>query len=511
MRTLLARITSFPWHPLALGIYPVMALYARNVRQTEMVVVFRSLVIAFAFSCALMLLFRMILFDWHRAAFCTAVLVLLFFSYGHVYNYVEDVSPFGVLLGRHRFLVIIWAGLALLAVTVSFRKSMNIARYTAILNTIAIVLLLFPLATVILYRFSVRDVPSVRVDPVSALTVMTDQALPDVYYIILDSYTRSDVLKEVYGYDNSAFLNELEKIGFYVAECSTSNYMWTQLSISSTLNMEYLQDDPGFADAADKDVFTEDLLKHSLVRRTFESLGYKTVAFATGFPFNEITDSDIYLEPPISMRGAREFEVLLVNTTLLRVLQDFGYIRINQAASANSRDRTLFALSEFDNLPEMGGPKFAYIHIITPHPPFVFGPNGESIDPGGFKSLEGQYTDETYFQGYVGQVRFISDQMIRSVRKLLDGSPTPPIIIIQGDHGPWKQQGQNRVSILNAYYLPGHPGAVYPAISPVNSFRVVFNEYFHAEYPLLDDFSYRSPYANVYDFKLQPTLCGGGK
>jgi hypothetical protein len=71
----------------------------------------------------------------------------------------------------------------------------------------------------------------------------------------------------------------------------------------------------------------------------------------------------------------------------------------------------------------MGGPKFVYIHIITPHPPFVFGPQGESIDPKEFRSTEGQYTDSTYFQGYVGQVQFISDRITRSIRKLVDESP----------------------------------------------------------------------------------------
>jgi len=47
---------------------------------------------------------------------------------------------------------------------------------------------------------------------------------------------------------------------------------------------------------------------------------------------------------------------------------------------------------------------------------------------------------------------------------------------------------REKVSILNAYYLPGaDTQAVYPSISPVNSFRVVFNLYFGTNLSPLTD------------------------
>ncbi|MFN8461121.1 MAG: hypothetical protein U0X93_05055 [Anaerolineales bacterium] len=33
---------------------------------------------------------------------------------------------------------------------------------------------------------------------------------------------------------------------------------------------------------------------------------------------------------------------------------------------------------------------------------------------------------------------------------------------------------------------------MYPTITPVNSFRVVFNNYFGTDYPLLDDIAYHA-------------------
>ena len=49
-----------------------------------------------------------------------------------------------------------------------------------------------------------------------------------------------------------------------------------------------------------------------------------------------------------------------------------------------------------------------------------------------------------------------------------------------------------RVAILNAYLLPGGEESLYPSISPVNSFRVILNEYFGHGLPLLPDKSYRT-------------------
>ncbi len=76
----------------------------------------------------------------------------------------------------------------------------------------------------------------------------------------------------------------------------------------------------------------------------------------------------------------------------------------------------------------------------------------------------------------------------RSWTKSLEKSTTPPIIIIQGDHGFWT--GTN-LPILNAYYLPGDAAdALYPTISPVNSFRLIFDHYFGTDLGLLEDASY---------------------
>ena len=69
-----------------------------------------------------------------------------------------------------------------------------------------------------------------------------ERRFPDIYYIILDGYARSDVMKSRFGFDNSGFLSHLESRGFYVARQSTANYCQTPLSLSASLNAVYLDE-----------------------------------------------------------------------------------------------------------------------------------------------------------------------------------------------------------------------------------------------------------------------------
>jgi hypothetical protein len=96
------------------------------------------------------------------------------------------------------------------------------------------------------------------------------------------------------------------------------------------------------------------------------------------------------------------------------------------------------------------------------------------------------------------------------VDAILANSSRPPIIIIQGDHGPgahlvWssvdKSNVPERMAILNAYYFPdGDYKGLYPSISPVNSFRVVLNKYFGTNMGLLPGKHYFSTYLEPMHF-----------
>jgi hypothetical protein len=108
---------------------------------------------------------------------------------------------------------------------------------------------------------------------------------------------------------------------------------------------------------------------------------------------------------------------------------------------------------------------------------------------------------------YIEQLMFVNKKVMEVVDSILISSEHDPIIIVQSDHGPQISQGitdefiEARMSILNAYYLPkGGNSLLYPTITPVNTFRVIFDFYFESDFSLLPDECYFSRFSKPYRF-----------
>ena len=94
--------------PLIFGAYPILALLATNASEMLISAGWRALVVALGTACLLWLVLSLLLKDWQRAAVLTALLLALFYSYGHVYGYLENNPLLGFSLGRHRTLAPLW-------------------------------------------------------------------------------------------------------------------------------------------------------------------------------------------------------------------------------------------------------------------------------------------------------------------------------------------------------------------------------------------------------------------
>jgi len=499
---LFQKIQSLPLYTFFFSAYPVLALLAENIGEVKLAVGWRPLLICISFAGALILVLKLLLRDWHRAAFLSTLWMVLFFSYGHIHILLTKKLEDFDFTSR---LLLAWLILAVLAVVWTIKKSPSPALALNVISLGLVVTSLVQIGSGLQKKGA--HYLGAKNAPIQEL--IRPENPPDVYYFILDSYGRDDLLKQAYGYDNSAFVTALRERGFYVAECSQSNFVRTDISVTSTLNMSYLQElDPSFVPGTSRRRVLWDSFKHSAARYNFENMGYKTVAFATGFAWSEFDDVDIFYTPPPFSAGMSEFEVLFMQTTLARHAQDLGWIDADGIMAQNFRNRTLLVFDKLDDIARMPEPTFAFIHVISPHPPFVFGPNGEHTYPADFWNENREYPPDLYAKGYQNQLTFLNQKVLQAVDTLVSESATPPVIILQGDHGPWLQPKEKRFRILNAYYLPGHDEQVYPTISPVNTFRLIFNSYFGGRYDLLDDISYFSPPdENLYDFSKVSNHC----
>jgi hypothetical protein len=381
---------------------------------------------------------------------------------------------------------------------------------TQVLNIAALVLFIFPVVQIGTYSIQVasgRQAATAFASGTDRLSIQKNAELPDIYYIILDAYTRADALKNNLNFDNSPFLNELETLGFFVAQCSLSNYAHTMPSIASALNLKYRH-------MLAEDLETDEIgiseltavLKNSLVRRQLEALGYKTVAFDTGYEATNFSDAEIYLaftKDPFLIQAIEPFEALLIRSTAGLIYTDWIYkSQIERVElvdkSLNSVnfpfqthiERQKFILEQLPKIPSISGPKFIFVHLVVTHFPYLFTPTGEiQTDPGFFAGKLGRAINEEYeHKGYLDTIQFLNPRLLEIVRTIIQSSDTPPIIIIQGDHG---LKLGNRNQIINAYYLPGmNPSSLHPSITPVNSFRIVFDSYFDTDYGILPDKSY---------------------
>ena len=485
-------------HPFFFAAYPALAFLAHNIEQTEISSALRPLAAALACAAILFILLKAIYHDNHRAGVLTSVTLGLFFTYGHVYNFVEGVSLLGITIGRHRLLAPLWLALAGFSLWWGFQPRPNLQAFSKRLNIIALITLIIPLGQIAADQLSLRPVSggSANSRAFVSAQVRTDRPLPDIYYLILDSYSRDDMLKKYYELDNTLFLDQIEQMGFYVARCAQSNYAQSELSMASSLNYDYLENlGEQFQPENRRRTGLAQLIQHSAVRSLLDSLGYTIVATDTGYDATRLSDADIYLAPRVSAE-INDFEEAYIRTTAARLFTE-GVTILNLPPDWERRDqahreRILFQLEQLRQIPAIPGPKFVFAHIIAPHWPYIFGPNGEPV-----------HEHPNSKTGYRNQVIFINQQILPILENILAKSEIPPIIIIQGDHGAVQVDPKRRMSILNAYDLPdGGNALLYEGISPVNTFRLIFNYYFGLQIPLLEDVSYYSSYEEPYNYQL---------
>lgn len=498
-------------HPILFAIYPTIALLANNIEEIKIGVALRPLAISLITCLLLYSSLRIFFKDRRTTSVVTSLILIVFFSYGHIYTYLETTLSPGLYLGRHRYLAPFTVFLTLIVIYAIVRNRHRLYTLNSLLNWIGVVALVIPMINIARYELESTNRTALYSESpalTEELAIPPDGNIPDVYYIVVDAYARDDTLLEDHLFDNTPFLNQLEDMGFYVADCSQSNYSQTQLSLSSSLNMEYLQEmGEQFSPGNSSRVDLQDLIQHSLVRQTFEQLGYKTVAFETGFKYTQWEDVDLYLSPSAGVihnfqliGGLSDFEVMLINTSAGLIIADAARVlpQFLQAELDNPRlvhrERILYVLDQLRKLPDMPGPKLVFAHLVIPHPPYVFGAEGEFTD-----------YDLDANTGYIDQISYLNKQLIPIIQQLINDSRTPPIIILQADHGAIHSPPSKRLNILNAYYFPGNTQSqFYEWISPVNSFRLLFNSFFGAKLPLKDDTGYYSIYQEPYNFTIIP-------
>lgn len=245
----LVRSYSFAIYPVLFGLFPLLSFYGANAAEIAVggfrisTFLFFNLIVAGVAWGVAALLTR----NQHKSGILASVIILLFFTFGRIHNALPEISintPV-MLIGPSKILLLL-SLLIVAGVWFGLRKLTNekAEKVSGTLLLVSGVLVATSLISVFMGASSGGSSASSNRTGAPAnqstnASLGTEQGRPDIYYILLDGYTREDMLKANFGFDNSPFINALEKRGFYVADKANSNYAHTHFSVPSTFNLQH--------------------------------------------------------------------------------------------------------------------------------------------------------------------------------------------------------------------------------------------------------------------------------
>ena len=508
------------FHPFLIAFFPIIAVYSVNIGLIQLEqFIFPTLIIvggAFLFFLCL----KYVLKNAKKAALIVTLAFIIFFSFGHVYNMLNQVSIGDIDLGSNRILLPIFVISFGIGSFLIVRTKRTLDNATSIVNTISVVFITVIIAMVGIETFGCNEcliqqtyslgifsnqiMDSTLYFEEHSFSVSESDSLPNVYYIILDGYPRNDVLKKHLDFDNSEFIDFLKQREFYVAENSYSNYSLSSTSIPATMNMNYinfLTDELGEDSRSYDPLLGKDfgLYADNQVIKNFKSMGYKVA---------KIGSVPMYLhEMPLADLSLCYKSIHLMDNRLFDTVARTSMIGYFIERWSEDMQRQII-LCAFEELPKISSyyeePVFAWSHIMIPHFPLIFGADGEPVTPG--ESLlvmnnphlfEGTDSSWNIKQQFLQQLQFANKKSIKLIDKILENEKQS-IIIIQSDHGsafdvnlhdPTDDDVHQRLSNINAIYFPDEKPReiLMNDLTNVNTFRIVFNSYFGSDYDILED------------------------
>lgn len=367
---------------------------------------------------------------------------------------------------------------------------------------------------------------------VSAAVAVKTTAKPDIYYIVLDRYASSDVLKSQFGYDNSNFLNYLTDMGYYVNNSAHNNYPYTTMSIASTMSAGYDNDIISrFASSSEQTTIPfNETIRNSPVAADLQSMGYKYDLVGNWYETSNRSDiaDATYQQTGILTFMGQTYTLNNFSKNFLTAsmpwrfideavkIGNFTLLSYNNDGDVDMHHYELSTLSHLADAPSGG--RFIFAHILLPHDPYYFNADGSlSNNP------NGDNNGKTIKKKYLAQLQYVNSQMKTILTKINTNSHGQAVVLLQSDEGPYPTQLNDEVfdeaassgelgngdmatwspanlqmkyGNLAAYHIPAADftsAAVADAADNANVFRLVLNSYFGYQLGYLPDCYYAYP------------------
>jgi len=481
---------SIKLHPFLFAIFPIVFFFSLNSQEIQFLDALILITIFSVLTLGITLFFSYFVKNKESVGIVISIGFILFFTYGHVFNLITNTMEIGqsILLGI--FITIFVVSIFILTKT---KKKLN--NISKIANVIGITLIIISASNLLLDNFQGNySLDLVQISPKQSDIIDVQNTIyPDVYYIVLDAYSGQEMLMDELGFDNKEFLTFLDTNNFHVIKNSQSNYAQTYFSLPSVLNMKHLECDESFDGCINRGT-TFEMIQNNDVMDRFKKEGYVIINTYSGWK----PTSDFELA---NQNLCSKYYTNFINTELTTAI--FSNSILNPAYvflfEDDKREQIQCIFSQIKKVSvSYEQPIFVFSHIHVPHYPYVFDENGEPTSPERLEmGWEGEEDDK---EGYLGQLKFANKMMNEVITEIKRDSKISPIIIIQGDHGykakiddasnPTDQELRVRFSNLNAYHIPGKDFSGFEDTTPVNTFRIIFNELFNDNLKMEENSSY---------------------
>lgn len=490
-------------YPVLFAAYPVLFLWSQNLAEAEPAEVLPPLLVTMAAAAALTVVLGLILRDIRKAALILTPLIVGLLGYGHATRLSRALDLPAVVQQ------LAWAAAIVAAVVLAFRLSArNLDRLGTALTRIAAILIVVTLVQIVPYQLTNTASTSTSPQDVGYATT-TDAPKRDVYWFIFDRYGSDRALDLLYGIDND-LTPWLREQGFTVLDNAHPNYVKTSLSVATTNQMTHILDMPGVPGPDENSqAFLTSMIKTSAVAQQFKALGYRYINIGSWWtPSRSSPLADVNLHTP----APDEFTSSLIESSALPAI-----VRAAGAGTVNPRTRhwenNQYGLAAVGAVKDEPGPKYVFTHILLPHPPYVHAQDGHFLTA---EEMEGR-DGETLFRDQLTYANSRIREIIGSLLALPEDRR--PIIILQADEGPetpeyratrkttWDWQAAStedleiKFGIMNAWYVPGdRQVGLYPELTSINTFPLLFRDYFGLDYTLREDRVFASAkYNRPYD------------
>jgi hypothetical protein len=460
-------------HPFIFALFPIILIFSNNTLEITIESLLFPIIIIFSIVFIIILILKTITKNLQKSTLIVSLGLILFFNLEHVRSWFDSFE-FGGIRAHHLTLILY---VIIFFVSLCFiYKIKDVEKPSKILTIAGIAILISFAPNFLIFTDENPSVNSLQIN-----YDFNSSIKPNVYFILLDGYSGDKSLTKDFDFDNSNFLYTLENQKFVVAKNTFSNYLWTVFAMSSMLNMDYTQNLPNYI--SNDQVYMKNLFSNNLVMNLFRDNGYETIYIDGGGPWREMYAADKVLCRSTDNRLLQH----LIDTSVMQ----YVYGGFTSKSWDEIRNCAFNELEQINHNSDK--PLFVYAHIRSPHTPYTYDNDGKLTS---FKkTLDEKILDERY----IYQLKYTNNQLERVIPNLLS-SDVQPIILLISDHGTknikYIDYEDNATLIqyhsnFGAYYLPNLVDKKeYLDSSPVNIFRLIFNDYFNGKFERLEDKSF---------------------